>query len=77
MQGGSEEVSGEDVSDALLLSGQRLEAERALFQQQLKTCMSQLAARTSQVGRCCSKPVLALSSQHADRHMSATLTIAA
>ena len=66
---------GRDVSDALLLSGQRLEAERALFQQQLRTCMSQLAAKTSQVRTASSKTVLKLSRQHADWLSSAKTTL--
>ena len=50
LQARLQDVSGEDVSDALLLSGQRLEAERALFQERMQSCMAQLSSKASEVG---------------------------
>ena len=50
LQAGLQDVSGEDVSDALLLSGQRLEAERALFQERMQSCIAQLSSKASEAG---------------------------
>ena len=48
VQGG---LQDDEVSDALLLSSQRLEAERAIFQKQLQAAFADVDARDDQV-RC-------------------------
>ena len=50
LQGLQSGVQDRDVSDALLLSSQRLEAERAIFQQQLRSALAELDAKETQAG---------------------------